>query len=116
MLAEWTDDSFTSLKVMWSDVAVQGALATYMVTYVPVGNTVGTMNGCSSGERTAMTLNNSIVLNGLDLSKFYLLHVEVLTLPVTMNSDQVVIGKCMCAYVVPVQVHSFICNPFKPQF
>ena len=100
MLAEWTDDSFTSLKVMWSDVAVQGALTTYMVTYAPVGNSVGTMNGCSSGELTTTTMKNSIVLTGLNPSEFYFLRVEVV--PVTINSDQVATGKCpvhVCLYL-----------------
>ena len=97
ILAEWIDDSFTSLKVMWYEVADQGALTTYKVTYVPVGNITGIMNTSSSGERTAT--NNSIVLNGLDPSKLYSLHIEVLVVPATINSVQVAIGKCMCAYL-----------------
>ena len=99
ILAEWIDDSFTSLKVMWYEVADQGALTTYKVTYVPVGNTAGIMNTSSSGERTATAVNNSIVLTRLDPSKLYSLHVEVLVVPAAINSVQVAIGKCMRAYL-----------------
>ena len=109
MLAEWIDDSFTLLKVMWYEVADLGALTTYKVTYVPVGNTAGIMNISSSGELTATAMNNSIVLTGLDPSKLYSLHVEVLVLPATINSIQVALGKCMCAYLymwyIIIQVH-----------
>ena len=107
ILAEWIDGNFTSLKVMWHEVADQGALTTYEVTYVPVGNITGIMNTSSSGERT--TTNNSIVLTRLDPSKLYSLHVEVLVVPATINSVQVAIGKCMCAYLhmwyIIIQVH-----------
>ena len=97
MLAEWIDDSFTALKVMWADV---GALTTYMVTYVPVGNTAGSMNASSFGELTTTTMNNSIVLTGLNPSETYFLQVEVVL--VIMNSDQVATGKCrvhVCLYL-----------------
>lgn len=95
--AEWIDGSFefSTLKVMWLEVAVQGALATYMVTYdiVPVGNTVGFMNTSNSTERTVTAKNNGIVITGLNPKEFYFLHVEVV-LPVN-GIDKVAIGKCM---------------------
>ena len=65
-MAEWTDGKFTTLKVMWSEMAVQGAVATYMITYVPVGNSVGDLNTSSSTKHTVTAKNNSIIITGLN--------------------------------------------------
>ena len=115
ILAEWIDESFTSLKVMWSDMSVQGALTTYKVTYEPVGNTAEIMNASSSRELTTTAMNSRIVLTGLNPSELYFLHVEVVVFPVTINSDQVAIGKCMhvciLAHVVHIQVHLLAAIP-----
>ena len=74
---------------MWSEVP--GAVATYMIKYVPVGNTVEGMNTSSSMERT-VTAKNSIIITGLNPEELYFLLVQLVQ-PVNGNSAAVAIGK-----------------------
>ena len=91
LLAEWNDSSFTTLKVMWSEAAVQGVA--YMVTYVPVGNTVGLVDTSSNTKRTITGKDNNIVLTDLNPKEFYFLCVETIIPAVNQNNLQVTIGK-----------------------
>ena len=88
-MAEWNDSSFTTLKVMWSEVAVHGAA--YRVTYVPVGHTAGFVNTSIGTGGIVTTRDNSTFITALNPKEFYYLYVEVLA--VNANSDQVAIGK-----------------------
>ena len=90
--AEWTNNNFTSLKVVWLDETQQGAVTTYMITYSPA-RTTHLMNSSSSTERTVTTKTNNIVITELNPDEFYFLHVEVVVSNV--NIAQVAIGKCM---------------------
>ena len=93
LLAEWNDSSFTTLKVMWSQVSVQGAVTTYRVTYLSVGNTVQAMNTSNSTEHTLTVRNNNIVITDLNPKEIYFLYVETIISAVNGNNFQVAIGK-----------------------
>ena len=64
-----------------------------MVTYVPVGHTVGLVNTSIGTGGIVTTRNNSTFITALNPKEFYYLYVEVLA--VIANSDQVAAGKCI---------------------
>lgn len=73
--AEWTDGSFTAMKLSWEPVtAPEGAAALYTVSFSPV-NASGIIDSAATMQK--QTMSSTVTVSGLNPTAWYYFQLEI---------------------------------------